>query len=197
MDAVSIPHCHSGTSMLPHQDQRQRSDLHCFLIAQPAMQPGSEQVPNVHSSWFSTPETQELFPLFYFAFKGDRNVTNHQSLDTSIQQWDKSPLWLMEKTWKWGGDILFLWGWLWIETPETVDFKSFSPYSQITLQVNTFLVHWAAGTSLKKNPHWKVIMVEKYSLLYHSNSCATCLQQCVSSTEESGQPDPATRRAIC
>lgn len=108
MDAVSIPHCHSGTSMLPHQDQRQRSVLHCFLIAQPAMQPGSEQVPNVHSSWFSTPETQELFPLFYFAFKGDRNVTNRQSLDTSIQQWDKSPLWLMEKTWKWGGDILSL-----------------------------------------------------------------------------------------
>lgn len=33
-----------------------------------------------------------------------------------------------------GHSFFFLWGWLWIEMPETVDFKSFSPYSQITLQ---------------------------------------------------------------
>lgn len=60
--------------------------------------------------------------------------------------------------------------------PEILDLKSFSLYHQITLQANTFLVHWVAAPSLKKYLHWKVIMVEKYSLLYSSNSCTACLQ---------------------
>lgn len=71
--------------------------------------------------------------------------------------------------------FFFLWGWLWTETPEILALKSFSHYHQITLQVNTFLVHWVTVTYLEKNLHWKVIMVEKYSLLYSHNSCTTCL----------------------
>lgn len=70
--------------------------------------------------------------------------------------------------------FFFLWGWLWTETPEILALKSFSRYQQITLQVNTFPVHWVTVTYLKKNLRWKVIMVEKYSLLYGHNSCTPC-----------------------
>lgn len=126
------------------------------------------------SSLFSKPENQKLFPLFYFAFKDDRKMIISQSPGTQICQQDKSPLWLTDKE---GEETLlsFLWGWLWTETPEILALKSFSRYHQITLQVNTFLVHWVTVTYLKKNLHWKVIMVEKYSLLYRRNSCTTCL----------------------
>lgn len=133
--------------------------------------------PAATSSLFSKPENQKLFPFFYFAFKDDRKMINSQSPDTSIYQQYKSPLWLTDKPEE-GEETLFFfhWGWLWTETPEILALKSFSCYHQITLQVNTFLVNWVTVTYLKKNLHWKVIMVEKYSLLYSRNSCAACLQ---------------------